>query len=44
MISIDDPIVIVLQNPIIMKVIQFITGSYIKVKPWIELSSEDIFL
>ena len=39
----EDPIII-LQNPIIMKMFTNITGSHIKVKPWIELSQEDFFM
>ena len=39
----DEP-VIVLQNPIVMSIINSPKGSYIKVKRWIELSSEDIFI
>ena len=38
-----DPIII-LQNPIIMKMFTNSTGSHIKVKPWIELSQEDFFM
>lgn len=39
-----DPIII-LQNPVIMKPIVNSTGdSYVKIKPWIEMSSDDIFL
>jgi len=37
-----DPI-IVLQNPIVMKSINDKNNVYIKIKPWIELSDEDIF-
>ena len=37
-----DP-VLVLQNPIIMKMIDNRFGTQIKVKPWIELSDEDFF-
>jgi hypothetical protein len=37
-----DPI-IVLQNPVIMKSINDKDNFYIKVRPWIELSDEDIF-
>ena len=37
-----DPIV-VLQNPIIMKMVENRFGMHIKVKPWIELSNEDFF-
>lgn len=39
----EDPIV-VLQNPLVMKMISSSKGSYIKVNRWIELSSEDIFI
>jgi len=47
MISIDendgDPIIL-LQNPVIMKVYQNPTGQYVKVRPWLELPNEDMFL
>ena len=47
MISIDendgDPIIL-LQNPVIMKVYQNPTGQYVKVRPWLELPNEDIYL
>ncbi len=39
----DDPIII-LQNPIVMKMYTNSNGSHIKVKPWIELSEEDFFM
>ena len=38
-----DPILI-LQNPIIMKMHQNPHGHYIKVKPWIELTDEDFHM
>jgi hypothetical protein len=38
-----DPI-IVLQNPVVMKVNSGPTGSYVKVKPWIELADDDFFM
>jgi hypothetical protein len=38
-----DP-VIVLQNPITMKSFYDQKGTYIKIKPWIELSSDDFFI
>jgi hypothetical protein len=39
-----DPILI-LQNPVIMKSMTDSTGgSYVKIKPWIEMSSDDMFL
>ena len=47
MISIDendgDPI-IMLQSPVVMKVLSNGTGQYVKVKPWLELPNDDIFL
>jgi hypothetical protein len=38
----DDPIII-LQNPVVMKSIYEKNSVYIKIKPWMELSNEDIF-
>ena len=39
-----DPIII-LQNPVIMKPVTTSTGdSYVKIKPWIEMSGDDMFL
>lgn len=38
-----DPIVI-LQNPVIMKVITNHIGQYVKVKPWMEVPSDDFFI
>ena len=47
LISIDEndgnPIVMV-QSPVIMKVYQNPTGQYVKVRPWLELPNEDIYL
>lgn len=47
LVSIDendgDPLIL-LQNPLTMKMIHSPTGSYIKVKPWMELSDDDIFI
>lgn len=47
LISIDendgDPLVI-LQNPIVIKIVQNHQGVFIKVKPWIELSDDDFFI
>ncbi len=47
LISIDendgDPLVI-LQNPVIMKMITNHLGSCVKVKPWMELASDDFFI
>ena len=39
----EEPIII-LQNPLVMKMMSSSRGSYIKVNRWIELSSEDIFM
>jgi len=39
----ENPVVI-LQNPLVMKMMSSSKGSYIKVNRWIELSSEDIFI
>jgi hypothetical protein len=38
-----DP-VIVLQNPVVMKAFQNEYGVHLKVKPWMELSSDDFFI
>ena len=38
-----DPIVI-LQDPVIIKMINNQQGSYIKVKPWIEMSDDQFFI
>ena len=47
MISIDendgDPIIMV-QDPVIMKVLQNPNGNYVKVRPWLELPEDNIFL
>ena len=38
-----DPIVI-LQNPVIMKVVTNHIGKYVKVKPWMEVHTDDFFI
>ena len=38
-----DPI-IMLSNPVIMKMLNSPTGEYVKVRPWLELPTEDLFL
>ena len=38
-----DPI-IVLQNPVIMKMIEQEMGAYVKIKPWMELPNDDFFM
>ena len=40
----DDDTVIVLQNPVLMWSNTTATGTYIKVKPWLDLPNEDIFM
>ena len=40
----EDDTVIVLQNPVIMWTISNPNGTFIKVKPWMELPDEDIFM
>lgn len=39
----EDP-VIILQNPIVINVIQNSNGYYVKVKSWMEMSSDEIFI
>jgi len=39
----EDP-AIILQNPVIMKLIHHKTGMHVKIKQWIDLSDEDIFI
>ena len=39
----EDPI-IMLQSPVIMKMLSNGTGQYVKVKPWLELADEDLYL
>ena len=38
-----DPIIMV-QSPVIMKMLQNPTGQYVKIKPWLELPEDDIYL
>ena len=40
----DDDTVIVLQNPVIMWSVVSPAGTFVKVKPWMELPNEDIFI
>jgi hypothetical protein len=41
----DGDTIIILQKPLIMKPVTTSTGdSYVKIKPWIEMSSDDMFL
>jgi hypothetical protein len=39
----DDPILI-LQNPVIMKVFTNQGGTYVKIKPWMEIPNDDFFI
>jgi hypothetical protein len=39
----EDP-VLVLQNPVTMKTYSNHQGTYLKVKPWIEMSDDDFFI
>jgi len=39
----EDPIII-LQNPVIMKIIHNHQRSFMKIKPWMELPEEDMFI
>lgn len=45
LISVDendgDPLIL-LQNPVILKFVSNSSGSYVKIKPWIEVSDDDI--
>jgi len=47
LISIDendgDPILL-LQNPVIMKVLESPHGTYVKVKPWMDIPTDDLFV
>jgi hypothetical protein len=47
LVSIDendgDPLII-LQNPIIMKIINNSKGTFVKIKPWMEIPNDDIFI
>ncbi len=47
LISVDendgDPVV-VLQNPVIMKITHTSTGSFLKIKPWMEIPGDDFFI
>ncbi len=40
----DGDSIIMLSNPVIMKMMQSPAGQYIKVKPWLELPDQDLFL
>ena len=40
----EGEVLLILQNPLIMKMNQNTHGYYIKVKPWLELTTEDCFM
>ena len=40
----DGDSIIMLSNPVIMKMISSPAGKYVKVKPWLDLPNEDLFL
>ena len=42
--TIDDRQVLILQSPVIIKVITSSQGSMLKVKPWMQLPNDDIFV
>ena len=42
--EVNDDTVIILQNRVIINIITSPEGSYIKVKPWIELSEDDFYI
>ena len=47
LVSIDETgedVMILLQNPLVMKMMNSPKGEFIKVRKWIELSDDDIFL
>ena len=40
----DGDSIIMLSNPVIMKMLSVQAGKYVKVKPWLELPDQDLFL
>ena len=40
----DGDSIIMLSNPVIMKMLSGPAGKYVKVKPWLELPTDDMFL
>jgi len=40
----DGDSIIMLSNPVIMKMIHGPHGQYVKIRPWLELPNEDLFL
>ena len=47
LVSVDENVgdsIIMLSNPVIMKMLSGPAGRYVKVKPWLELPDQDLFL
>jgi len=40
----EDKPIIIMQNPVIMKIITNNTGQFVKVKPWMELTDDSIYI
>ena len=40
----DGDSIIMLSNPVVMKMLSSPAGKYVKVKPWLELPDQDLFL
>ena len=40
----DGDSIIMLSNPVVMRMMQSPAGQYVKVKPWLELPDQDLFL
>jgi hypothetical protein len=40
----DGDTLIILQNPIVMKMINNQKGNFVKIKPWMEISTDDLFI
>lgn len=40
----DGDVIVILQNPVIMKVITNNIGKYVKIKPWMEVPNDDFFI
>jgi len=47
LVSVDDndgDPVLILQQPVIIKMVSNVAGAYVKVKPWMELSNDKLFI
>lgn len=42
--SVDEDPIIILQNPVVIEPVHANKSVYLKIKPWMELSNEDIFM